>query len=391
MYDRLIVRNGEIAIKKKNKYEFVNALVRNLKRTTKEFTNVKVVKRNNRVEIILGQDDDSQEVIDKIKDIFGVVSISPAVSGEHGYENLIETVKKAVQIKLQNENIKTFKVESKRIDKTIAMTSLEMSADIGANILKMFSGRLSVDVNNPDMVVYIEYRETENIVYTDKIQSAGGLPRGINGKTCVLLSGGIDSPVAAYLMARRGLFIEAVHFHSYPFTSEKGKEKVLELARILTGYCGDIRVHLVNLLPIQQEINQKCDESYMTILSRRFMMRIAQKIALEYAAKSLVTGESLGQVASQTSEGLMCSDAVVSEMPVFRPLIATDKQGIIKIAEKIGTYDTSIIQEEDCCTVFLPKKPATKPKKVKCEKYEGYLDVDALVQDAIDNREIVEL
>ncbi|MBS6063332.1 tRNA uracil 4-sulfurtransferase ThiI [Criibacterium bergeronii] len=389
MYDKLIVRNGEISIKKKNKFEFVNALMRNLRAATKNMQGVKVTKNNNRIELNLADGVDYKEVISKIKNIFGVVTISPAMSGDSGYDNLIELVKELVRLKYEQKPFKTFKVTTKRIDKSIAMTSMQMNADLGEKILAEFEN-LDVDVNNPDVIIHIEFRERQNIVFTEKIESEGGLPRGINGKTCVLLSGGIDSPVATYLMARRGLFVEAVHFHSYPFTSEKGKEKVLELVKILTGYCGNIRVHLVNLLPIQQEINEKCNTEYMTILSRRFMMRIAQEIALSYGALSLVTGESLGQVASQTSEGLICSDAVVDKLPVFRPLIATDKQGIIDIARQINTYETSIIQEEDCCTVFLPKNPATKPKKEKCEKNEARLDVQRLVQEAIDNREIIE-
>lgn len=389
MYDKLIVRNGEISIKKKNKFEFVNALMRNLRAATKNMEGVKVTKNNNRIELNLADGVDYKEVISKIKNIFGVVTISPAMSGDSGYDNLIELVKELVRLKYEQKPFKTFKVTTKRIDKSIAMTSMQMNADLGEKILAEFEN-LDVDVNNPDVIIHIEFRERQNIVFTEKIESEGGLPRGINGKTCVLLSGGIDSPVATYLMARRGLFVEAVHFHSYPFTSEKGKEKVLELVKILTGYCGNIRVHLVNLLPIQQEINEKCNTEYMTILSRRFMMRIAQEIALSYGALSLVTGESLGQVASQTSEGLICSDAVVDKLPVFRPLIATDKQGIIDIARQINTYETSIIQEEDCCTVFLPKNPATKPKKEKCEKNEARLDVQRLVQEAIDNREIIE-
>lgn len=389
MYDKLIVRNGEISIKKKNKFEFVNALMRNLRAATKNMEGVKVTKNNNRIELNLVDGVDYKEVISKIKNIFGVVTISPAMSGDSGYDNLIELVKELVRLKYEQKPFKTFKVTTKRIDKSIAMTSMQMNADLGEKILAEFEN-LDVDVNNPDVIIHIEFRERQNIVFTEKIESEGGLPRGINGKTCVLLSGGIDSPVATYLMARRGLFVEAVHFHSYPFTSEKGKEKVLELVKILTGYCGNIRVHLVNLLPIQQEINEKCNTEYMTILSRRFMMRIAQEIALSYGALSLVTGESLGQVASQTSEGLICSDAVVDKLPVFRPLIATDKQGIIDIARQINTYETSIIQEEDCCTVFLPKNPATKPKKEKCEKNEARLDVQRLVQEAIDNREIIE-
>ena len=389
MYDILIVRNGEISIKKRNKADFENALVKNIKYRIFKNKALKVQKANGRIEILLnGQDEDM--VMDEIKDLFGVVSLSPAKVSSSGYDNLILTVKELVDMEIGRDRKASFKISVKRIDKSFDMKSTEMSRDIGAKILKSYDN-LHVDVVNPQFEIHCEFRKNENIVYCKKVVGEGGMPKGINGRSCVLISGGIDSPVATYLMARRGLFIEAVHFHSYPFTNERSRQKVIDLVTHLTSYCGRIRLHLVNLLDIQKEINEKCPSEYMTILSRRFMMRIAQIIANEYECTSLITGESLGQVASQTSLGLLATDNVVTTMPVFRPLIAMEKTQIIDIAKKIGTYDTSIIKEEDCCTVFLPKNPATQPKLDKIFNYEENLNIDEMVRDAIEKREIMEL
>lgn len=389
MYDRIIVRNGEISIKKKNKAEFENALVKNLKYRLYNNKDIKVQKENGRVEISL-KNSDAFEVINKIDDIFGVVSMSPAIISENGYDNLFMLIKKLIDIEVEKDKKTSFKLSIKRIDKSFDMQSNQMNIDMGEKILNDYPN-LYVDVNNPDIIIYCEFRKDVNIVYSKKIKGAGGMPRGINGRACTLISGGIDSPVATYLMARRGLFIEAVHFHSYPFTNERSKQKVIDITKHLTSYCGKIRLHLVNLLDIQKEINEKCKEEYMTILSRRFMMRIAQEIANKYECTALITGESLGQVASQTSLGLLATDGVVNTMPVFRPLIAMEKDAIIDIAKKVGTYDISIIPEEDCCTVFLPKKPATKPKIEKILDDEMKLDIENLVKSAIEKREILEL
>ena len=389
MYDIIIVRNGEISIKKRNKADFENALVKNIKYRVYKNKALKVQKANGRIEILLNGQDEN-EVMENIKDIFGVVSLSPAKVSESGYENLIMTVKELVEAEIGRDKKASFKIAVKRIDKSFDMKSTQMSRDIGAKILKAFDN-LHVDVINPEYEIHCEYRKNENIVYFKKVLGEGGMPKGVNGRSCVLISGGIDSPVATYLMARRGLFIEAVHFHSYPFTNERSKQKVIDLVTHLTSYCGRIRLHLVNLLDIQKEINEKCPSEYMTILSRRFMMRIAQEIANDYECTSLITGESLGQVASQTSLGLLATDNVVNTMPVFRPLIAMEKTQIIEIAKKIGTYDTSIIKEEDCCTVFLPKNPATQPKLDKILNYEENLDIDKMIKEAIEKREIMEL
>ena len=389
MYDIIIVRNGEISLKKKNKAEFENALVKNIKYRLYKNKEIKIKKENGRVEISLGNTD-TFEIIKKIDDIFGVVSMSPAMVSDSGYDNLFKLIKRLVDFEIDKDKKTSFKLSIRRIDKSFDMQSNQMNIDMGEKVLREYPN-LYVDVKNPEFEIHCEFRKDVNIVYSKKILGEGGMPRGINGRACTLISGGIDSPVATYLMARRGLFIEAVHFHSYPFTNERSKQKVIDLVSHLTAYCGKIRLHLVNLLDIQKEINEKCPEEYMTILSRRFMMRIAQDIANEYECTALITGESLGQVASQTSLGLLATDNVVNTMPVFRPLIAMEKDNIIEIAKKIGTYDISIIKEEDCCTVFLPKKPATKPKMGKVISSEEKLDIDKLVKSAIEKREILEL
>ena len=389
MYDIIIVRNGEISVKKKNKAEFENALVKNIKYRLYKNKEVKIQKENGRVEISLANVD-AFEIIKKIDDIFGVVSMSPAMVSDSGYDNLFELIKRLIDFEMDKDKKTSFKLSIRRIDKSFDMQSNQMNIDMGEKVLKEYPN-LYVDVKNPEFEIHCEFRKDVNIVYSKKILGEGGMPRGINGRACTLISGGIDSPVATYLMARRGLFIEAVHFHSYPFTNERSKQKVIDLVSHLTAYCGKIRLHLVNLLDIQKEINEKCPEEYMTILSRRFMMRIAQDIANEYECTALITGESLGQVASQTSLGLLATDNVVNTMPVFRPLIAMEKDSIIEVAKKIGTYDISIIKEEDCCTVFLPKKPATKPKMEKVLSSEEKLDIDKLVKSAIEKREILEL
>ena len=390
MYDILIIRNGEISIKGMNRPVFEKSLVKNLEYKLYEFKNLKVKKGDGRIYIYLNGEDYTK-VIKKARNVFGVVTISPAIVTPKGFDNLKEAVMRLVEEKTNDINIKTFKMNVKRIDKNHPVKSPDMTRNIGTEILKSFEGRFSVDVINPDLYITAELREDANFIFCDKVQGVGGLPRGINGKGCILLSGGIDSPVAAYLMSKRGLYIEAVHFHSFPFTSEKSQEKIIDLAKNLMPYIGKIKIHMVNLLEIQQSISENCPEELMTILSRRFMMAIAEKIALETNCNCMITGESLGQVASQTAEGLMATNNAVKLLPVFRPLISYDKEDIITLAKEIYTFDISIIPEEDCCTVFLPKKPATKPKLGKIFRAEEALDVDGLINKAIESRDIKEM
>ena len=278
-------------------------------------------------------------------------------------------------------------MEAKRADKNFPVKSPEIGRIIGAKVL-VGCKVLKVDVHDPDVLLKVDVRHDVSYIYDSKVNGLGGLPLGTNGKGMTLLSGGIDSPVATWMMAKRGMMIEAVHYHSYPYTSDRAREKVIELAQIVSQYTGKFRMHVINLLPIQEEIVKNCPEEETTIHVRRFMMRIAEKLAKESDCQALITGEDLGQVASQTAEALVVTDSVVS-MPVFRPLIGMDKIEIMDRAQEIGTYEKSIEPYEDCCTVFLPKHPATKPRLEKILESEARLDVDALVDKAVASQEIV--
>ena len=393
MYNSIIVKYGEIGIKGKNRYIFENKLIKNIKNMLKPIDKFNVYKEYGRVYVDLG-DYEYDEVCEEVKKVFGVVGVCPAVKVlrnneedvEVAYQKLKETALQMLEEKIEN-GAKTFKVESRRGDKSFRLTSQDMSIDIGGYLLSNVGDRIKVDINNPEVKIRCELRENNVIVYSDTVPGYGGLPIGTNGKAMSLLSGGIDSPVATWMVAKRGMEVEAVHFHTYPFTSEKSQEKVKDLARILAKYCGKVRLHKVNILEIQKAVGLNCRDEEMTIISRRFMMRIAQKLAEQRNCDALITGESIGQVASQTIQGLTCTNASVS-LPVFRPLIAMDKTEIIEIAKKIDTFETSIIPEEDCCSVFAPKKPVTKPKLERIEDSEKALDVDKLIQDAIDNMEV---
>jgi len=290
---------------------------------------------------------------------------------------------------INERGVKTFKVEAKRADKNFPVKSPEIGRLIGGAVLKGCKV-LSVDVHNPDCRLFVDVRHDKSYIYQDKIAGFGGLPLGTNGKGLTLLSGGIDSPVATWMMAKRGMMIEAIHFHSYPYTSQRAQEKVEDLAAIVATYCGRFKMHVVNLLPIQEAIVENCPEEETTILVRRFMMRIAERIAQQNDCGMLITGENLGQVASQTAESLVVTDASV-KMPVMRPLIAMDKVDIMDLAKEIGTYETSIMPYEDCCTVFLPKHPATKPRLERILESESKLDCEALIDAAIEAKEIVNI
>ena len=282
---------------------------------------------------------------------------------------------------------KSFKVESKRSDKRFPLNSIQISQDIGGRIAEEFP-QVAVDVHNPSYVVNVEVRETAAYVHGPSVPGAGGLPTGTGGRAAVLLSGGIDSPVAGYMIAKRGVELECIHFFSYPYTSEQAKEKVLELARIMTKYCGRMTVDIVGFTEIQEAIRDNCKEEYFTIIMRRFMMRISERIARDHGAKCLVTGENLGQVASQTMDAMAVTGAVLN-MPLFCPLIGMDKEEIVTIARRIGTMETSILPYEDCCTVFTPKHPKTKPVLALVEAEEAKMDVEGLIARAIENTEKV--
>ena len=313
---------------------------------------------------------DADEVIQDISRVFGVASVSHAAEVASDLDVIYEAAGEYMADLMKSRNIATFKVEAKRADKSFPVESPEISKRVGGAVLKHCKV-LKVDVHQPDCVLYVNVRHGYTYIYADKIKGFGGLPLGTNGKGMVLLSGGIDSPVAAWMMAKRGMVIEAVHFHSYPYTSERAQEKVFDLTRILG---------------IQEAIGENCPEDEMTILSRRFMMMIAERIARDNGCDMLITGENIGQVASQTAQGLVVTDNAVS-MPVMRPLIAMDKVDIMDLAQKVGTYETSIQPFEDCCTVFLPKHPVTKPRLENILKSESVLDKEALIAAALETRD----
>ncbi|MDY3958605.1 tRNA uracil 4-sulfurtransferase ThiI [Romboutsia timonensis] len=388
MYNILIVKYGEIGVKGKNRYIFENKLIKNVKNILKPIGKFNVYKEYGRIYVDL-DGYDYEEVIEEVRKVFGIVGVCPAVRAEKDYNLLKELALKMLEEKIE-QGYKSFKVDSRRGDKDFKLTSQEMSLDIGGYLVSQVKDKIAVDVRNPEVKIHCELRQNHVMVYSDTIPGYGGLPLGTNGRAMSLLSGGIDSPVASWMVAKRGMELECIHFHSYPFTSEKSQEKVRDLAQILAKYCGRVRLHKVNMLEIQKAIGLNCKDEEMTIISRRFMMRIAERVAESRHCDALVTGESIGQVASQTIQGLTCTNASV-KMPVFRPLIAMDKTEIIEVAQKIGTFETSILPEEDCCTVFSPKKPVTKPKLDRIEKSENKLDVERLIQDAIDNIEVEDI
>lgn len=390
----ILARVGEIALKGLNRRKFVDKVLSNLSWRINHIGNYSVYSHESRI-WIEAQDEEAhrQENIDKALavacSVFGIVSAS-VVSSIHGgdFSTLEEEAKRLVQEEFQSRKKAQlrFKVESKRGDKSYPLTSPQLSKALGSSILKNFEN-LSVDVHEPDFICYVEVR-SDMYVYTKIHSGIKGLPVGTGGKAMLLLSGGIDSPVAGYLMASRGMELEAVYYHSFPFTSDEAKEKVIQLAKILSQYTGRIKLHIVNFTEIQVNLRQNSPPEMMTITMRRIMMRIAEKIAEESQAGALITGESLGQVASQTLEGLRSTDAVVN-MPVFRPLIGTDKDDTVELARKIGSYETSILPYEDCCTVFVAKHPKTRPSLEDSIKAESKLDVEQLVEDGCSNREIL--
>ena len=380
-----IVRCGEIALKGMNKPYFERVLLERIRRNRKKYDGVEANRREGLIFVKAPARYDADEVIQDISRVFGVASVSHAAEVASDLDVIYEAAGEYMADLMKSRNIATFKVEAKRADKSFPVESPEISKRVGGAVLKHCKV-LKVDVHQPDCVLYVNVRHGYTYIYADKIKGFGGLPLGTNGKGMVLLSGGIDSPVAAWMMAKRGMVIEAVHFHSYPYTSERAQEKVFDLTRILASYCGRIKVHCVNLLGIQEAIGENCPEDEMTILSRRFMMMIAERIARDNGCDMLITGENIGQVASQTAQGLVVTDNAVS-MPVMRPLIAMDKVDIMDLAQKVGTYETSIQPFEDCCTVFLPKHPVTKPRLENILTSESVLDKEALIAASLETRD----
>ena len=384
-----IVRCGEVALKGMNKPYFEKVLLERVKKAIECYEEAEAKWIEGLMFVRVPDSVPEDEVIAKCVRVFGVASVSPAIEAPKDIDEIGRLAADFMQKIIDEEDVHTFKVKGKRADKSFAIESPEIGRIVGAIILKQCKV-LGVNVHNPDVTVTVDVRREGAYIFRDKIKGFGGLPLGTNGKGLILMSGGIDSPVAAFMMAKRGMSIEAVHFHSYPYTSQRAQKKVEDLVRVLAGYMGTVRMHVINLLPIQEQIVQNCPEDETTLLVRRFMMRIAEQIALKNNDMMLITGEDLGQVASQTAEALVVTDSVV-KMPVMRPLIAMDKIDIMDKAREIGTYDISIQPYEDCCTVFLPKHPVTKPKLAIIEKSESALDVKALVDAAVASEEIIDI
>ncbi len=384
----MLLRYGEIFLKGRNRPFFEKVLLNNIKKALKSFEDIKVIRAQGR--FFVENYRDELAVVQALTRVFGLVSVSPAYKIEKDYEEIVAVSKQLMEDELmeRQEETVTFKVESRRADKQFPMDSMAINKDLGGILLDEFS-RLKVDVHEPDIQLQVEIREY-CYLYSKIISCAGGMPVGTNGKAALLLSGGIDSPVAGWMIAKRGVALTAVHYHSFPYTSERSKEKVIELGKILTRYCGPIRLHIVPFTRIQQELYEKCPDEQLTILMRRYMMKIAEIVALREGAAALVTGESIGQVASQTLESLAVTNDAVS-MPVFRPLIGFDKVDIMNIAETIDTYETSILPYEDCCTVFTPRHPVTKPRLEKIVKSEQLINGEELIQEALENIEVIEL
>ena len=384
-----MLRCGEIMLKGLNRSSFENKLVSNIKQAINDLGAADVKKFHGRIYVEPREEGyDFEKAIEALSKVFGIVSLSPAIKINNDFDEIKQVALELTENMIESGKGSTFKVITKRGNKKFSMDSSEINRELGAFLLRNCPS-LSVDVNSPSFSVYVEVREF-TYVYTEIIQAGGGLPVGTNGKAMVLLSGGIDSPVAAWMMAKRGVEVEAIHFYSYPYTSERSKEKVIDLAKALTPYCQSINLYIVPFTEIQEQIAEKCPYDQITIIMRRIMMIISEKLARKSGALSLVTGESLGQVASQTMESIYVTDSAVN-MPVFRPLIGMDKNEVINIARKIGTFEISILPYEDCCTVFVAKHPETRPRLERILQSEAKLDVETLVNKAIENVELIKL
>jgi len=382
MDELIIAKCGELVLKGLNRSNFEAALIKNIKRKLASVGSVKITAAQSTVyiEVLSG---DIDKMLAEVQCVFGLTSVCRVAKTAKD----IESICSLAVLQMEGTAAKTFKAETKRADKKFHMKSPEISAAVGERVLGAFEG-ISVDVINPDVVINVEVRDFGAYVYTKKLPGAGGMPSGTNGAATLLLSGGIDSPAAGYMIAKRGARLNAVHFHSYPYTSERAKDKVLELASILSKYAGEIDIYVVPFTEIQCEINDKCPHDESVIIMRRIMMRIAERIAQNTDSYALVTGESLGQVASQTIVSLSVTNEGLS-LPVFRPLIGMDKEEIVTIARKIGTFETSILPYEDCCTLFVSKHPKTKPKLYDIKKSESLLQTDELIEKAVKETEKV--
>lgn len=378
----ILLRFGELYLKGHNRNIFENTLIQNIKNslTGETFSFSKTFGRY----VISDYDEKRQdEIVSKLKKVFGLYSLSIAEE----VDAQLETIKQVVsKIKIGKQS---FKVFVKRADKTFPLSSMELARELGGVVLDN-NNESTVDLYNPQKEIYVDIRLNHKAyIFDEIIKCQGGLPLGTSGKGLLLLSGGIDSPVAGYLMAKRGMTLEALHFHSYPYTSEQAKDKVIELAKLLCEYVGEIKLHIVSFTRVQEEIHKRCKSEFMITIMRRIMMRVAERLCKANNLGAIVTGESLGQVASQTMQSMTVTGNVVKELPVFRPCIAMDKEDIIAVSKDIDTYETSILPYEDCCTVFLPKNPVIKPTIKQAEQEESYLNIDSLVEECINREEVI--
>ena len=391
MYKAFLIKYAEIAIKGKNSYLFEDALVSQMNQALKKVDGTfRIRKEQGRIYVETEGEFDYDEAIEALKCVFGIVGICPVVILEdEGFDRLAEEVIRYIDMAYPDKNF-TFKVNARRARKNYPLESMEINAKIGEKLLEAYP-ELKVDVHHPDVMINIEIRSQINL-YSTVIPGPGGMPVGTNGKAMLLLSGGIDSPVAGYMIAKRGVCIDATYFHAPPYTSERAKQKVIDLAKIVAKYSGPIQLHVVNFTDIQLYIYEQCPHEELTIIMRRYMMKLAEHFAKENKCLGLITGESIGQVASQTMQSLAATNEVCT-MPVYRPLIGFDKQEIVEISEKIDAYETSILPYEDCCTIFVAKHPVTKPSLNVIHNDEKKLDekIDALMQEAIDTVEVIRI
>ena len=388
MNEMILLKLGELVLKGLNRRSFEDKLQANIYRRLNHLGQFRVYTRQSTTYVEPMSDGcDMDGAWEALKKVFGVVGLSRARACDKDKDAILAAAREYLGDKLAAA--RTFKVETKRADKTFPMTSIQLSQYVGGELDDLYPD-LKVDVHHPELTVHIEVRDYAAFVHADPEPGAGGLPVGINGRAVSLLSGGIDSPVASWMIAKRGVALEMVHFFSYPYTSPEAKEKVLELARLLTPWCGRLTVHVVPFTAIQEELRRSCPQELFTLIMRRFMMRISQAVADRCGAKALVTGECLGQVASQTMEAMAVTGAV-TRLPILRPVVGMDKEDIVRVAREIGTFDTSILPYEDCCTVFTPRHPRLRPTLEEVEAAETSLDVEAMVRSAVEGIERVQV
>ena len=383
----LLLKLGEVVLKGLNRRSFEDKLVSNVRRRMKPCGSFQIYIRQSTIYVEPQTEDcDMEAAFKAARQVFGIVTVARAVPCAKEMDAIVETAK--TYLADEFAKARTFKVESRRADKQFPMNSIQISQYVGGELGQFFN--VKADMHHPDLTVYVEIREKYAYIHTPSVPGAGGLPIGMGGRAVSLLSGGIDSPVSSYMIAKRGVKLEMVHFFSPPYTSDEAKEKVLSLAKLLVPWCGRLTVQIVPFTEIQEEIRRNCPEEFFTLIMRRFMMRISQRVADQVKAKALVTGENLGQVASQTMEALRVTEDVV-DLPVLRPLIGMDKEEIVRLSRKIGTFDTSILPYEDCCTVFTPRHPRTKPNLDEVREAEAVLDIEGLIDRAMTNREFVRI